>query len=295
MNILKYKYIHISSYKAALYLIYCRLIQYPLLCVLAYYAVSIKVQEGALWTHDKSVKEVNEGMKYCEANEVHIATVTIAFQLIYGMCIIVSWTVLWAVDKDDDDEEATQEKAWQEAQAKEKGTLWGNVKEFVLVVCIQSFFDDSVSGTFMSLALALPHSNCNIHVTEWFLIAGVVATLTEVVNTLRAEVEELANLDGIINLVEHRLIVGLRMLNFPLLVTELVTFVALFYNVIKHGADIEFVRTSHEENPHYCEEGVWKLMQAVVVIYSALFIFRVLILAGSLMSDEEIEEEQQEG
>ena len=147
----------------------------------------------------------------------------------------------------------------------------------------------------MSLALALPHSNCNIHVTEWFLLAGVVATLTEVVNTLRAEVEELANLDGIINLVEHRLIVGLRMLNFPLLVMELVTFAMIFYYVIKHGSDIEFVRTSHEESPHYCEEGVWKLMQAVVVIYSALFIFRVLILAGSLMSDEEIEEEQQEG
>ena len=104
-------FIHISSYKVAICLIYCRLIQYPLLCVLAYYAVSIKVQEGALWTHDKSVKEENEEMKYCEANEVHIANVTIAFQLIYGTCIIVSWTVLWAVDKDDDDEEATQEEA----------------------------------------------------------------------------------------------------------------------------------------------------------------------------------------
>ena len=47
-----------------------------------------------------------------------------------------------------------------------------DLKEFILVVGMRPFFDDQVSGTFMALALALPHANCNIHVTEWFLFAG---------------------------------------------------------------------------------------------------------------------------
>jgi len=277
-----------SAFPVLLHII--RLVQYPLLCALAYYVFSIMLWEGELWTHDKAVKKENDGMKYCEANNVHIAAVTVSFQLLYGLFIVISWTVLWAVDRDDDAAEEEEEKAWREAEAKEGGTHWGNLKEFILVVGIQSFFDDSVSGTFMSLALALPHSNCNIHVTEWFLLAGVVATLTDVVNDLREEVEELANLDGIINLVEYRLIVGLRMVNFPLFVMEVVTFGAITGLVFLHADDIEFKRDEGEVNPHYCESGIWKLMLAVVVIYTALLIFRVVVLAGSLISDKKADD-----
>ena len=241
------------------------------------------------------MKEENKakGMKYCEANNVHIACVTVAFQLLYGLFIVISWTVLWAVDREDDAAEEEEEKAWREAEKKEGGTHWGNLKEFILVVGIQSFFDDSVSGTFMSLALALPHDNCNIHVTEWFLLAGVVATLTDVVNDLREEVEELANLDGIINLVEYRLIVGLRMVNFPLFVMEVVTFGAIAGLVFVHAEDIEFKKKDEGEvSPNFCESGIWKLMLAVVIIYTALLIFRVVVLAGSLISDKKISDKE---
>ena len=131
-----------------------------------------------MWTHDRADKKnKGAGMKYCEANTVHIAAVTISFQLLYGLFIVISWTTLWAVDREDDAAEEEEERAWRKAEVKEQGTFWGNCKEFILVLGMQSFFDDSVSGTFMSLALALPHNNCNIHVTEWFLLAGVVATL----------------------------------------------------------------------------------------------------------------------
>jgi len=267
-----------------------RLVQYPLLCTLMYYVFAIQFVESAQYTHDRE----EEGKKFCEANSIHIAGVTVAFQLLYGLFIVISWTVLWAVDREDDAAEEEEEKAWREAEAKEKGTLWGNIKEFILVVGIQSFFDDQVSGTFLSLAIALPHVNCNIHVTEWFLLAGVVATLTTVVNDLREEVEELANLDGIINLVESRLIVGLRMVNFPLFVMELVTFVVISSLVFRHNNDIEFKRDPDEKDPHYCELGIWKLMVAVMVIYTALLLFRVAVLAGSLISDEKPEIQEQE-
>jgi len=274
-----------SAFPVLLHII--RLVQYPLLCALAYYVFAIKIWEGEVWTHDRADKEnKGVGMKYCEANTVHIAAVTISFQLLYGLFIVISWTTLWAVDREDDAAEEEEERAWRKAEVKEQGTFWGNCKEFILVLGMQSFFDDSVSGTFMSLALALPHNNCNIHVTEWFLLAGVVATLTEVVNSLRDEVEELANLDGIINLVENRLIVGLRMVNFPLFMMEVVTFGAIAYLTFYHSNDIVINREDSEGNPHYCEPGIWKLMQAVVVIYTALLIFRVVVLVGSLISDK---------
>jgi len=276
-----------SAFPVLLHII--RLVQYPLLCALMYYVLVLNVWERELWSHIKG----EEGKNYCEANYVHIAAVTVSFQLLYGLFIVLSWTVLWAVDREDDAAEEEEEKAWREAEEKEKGTLWGNIKEFVLVVGIQSFYHDSISATFMSLALALPHANCNIHVTEWFLLAGVVATLTDVVNDLREEVENLAFLDGIINLVESRLIVGLRMVNFPLFVMELVTYGAIFSLVISHAGDITFTKAQNETNPDYCEKGVWQLMIAVIVIYTALLIFRVVTLAGSLISDNKTKTKEQ--
>ena len=115
------------------------------------------------------------------------------------------------------------------------------------------------------------------------ILLGVVATLTDVVNVLRGEVEELANLDGIINLVERRLIVALRMVNFPLFVMELVSFLMIFGKLIQHSNDIEFVRAKGDPDPHYCERGIWNLMIAVAVIYPLLLLFRVAILVGSLL------------
>ena len=147
--------------------------QLPLLLALIYYVFKIQVVERAQWTHDRAEAEGSEGkLKYCEANNIHIAVVTVIFQLLYGLFIFVSWTVLWAVDREDDAAEEEEQKAWKAAEAKEEGTLWGNLKEFIWVVGMRPFFDDQVSGTLMALALTLPHANCNIHVTEWFLFAG---------------------------------------------------------------------------------------------------------------------------
>jgi len=261
-----------------------RLVQYPLFCALAYYVLIIQIVERDLYTHEHGVKD----KKHCEANYVHIAGISVVFQLLHGLFIVVCWTVLWAVDREDDAAEEEEERAWREAEIKARGTVWGNIKEFILVVGIQGFYDDQVSGTFLGLAVALPHVNCNIHVTEWFLVAGVVATLITVVNELREEVELLAKLDCIINLAESRLIVGLRMVNFPLFVVELASYIAISVAVFRHSNDIEFRRDPEDKNPHYCESGVWKLMIAVMVIYTGLLIFRVVVLAGSLISDQQV-------
>ena len=131
-------------------------------------------------------------------------------------------------------------------------------------------------------------------------MAGVVATLTDVVNLLRTEIRELAMLDGIINKAEHQLLTILRMLNFPLFLMEFTAFISIFILVVEHYGSI--VHNSDEAklqdgrfNPDYCEDGPWKLMIAVIVIYSFVMIFRVFTIITSLwdgdVSKKQIETE----
>lgn len=135
-----------------------RLVQFPLLAALTYHVLAIQLG-GAAWTHDRAEQAAAEvEMMYCEANTVHIGVITVAFQLVYGLLILATWSVLWAVDSQDDRAERAEERAWREAEARQAGSLLGHVKEFLLVVGLQSFFDEQVSGTFLALSLALPHA-----------------------------------------------------------------------------------------------------------------------------------------
>ena len=197
----------------------------------------------------------------------------------------MTWVVMWMVDREDDQGEKEEQKQWQEEEKRQQGTIWGNIKEVVLVVSMHSFFDGQVAGTFLALSLALPHESCNIHVTEWFLIAGVVFSMTEVLNDLRGQVEMLAALDGIINKIEHRLILALRFVNFPLFCVEFFSFLMISFRVITHWNSIDLEKkklASGEANPHYCERGTWSLMVAVMIVYCLVIVFRVAIVVGTV-------------
>ena len=260
-----------------------RLVQYPMVLALAYYIIKLGLVEGDQWTHDREEKN----KKFCEANDVHIAEMTLVFQLVYGVLVMVAWVVMWVVDREDDLAEEEEQKQWQEEEKRQQGTIWGQVKEVVLVVSMHSFFDGQVAGTFLALSLALPHESCNIHVTSWFLIGGVVFSMTEVLNDLRGQVEMLAALDGIINKIEHRLILALRFLNFPLFCMEFLSFLMVSFRVLSHWNTIQ---TSTEDkklptgeaNPHFCERGTWSLMVAVMIVYCVVIVFRVAIVVGTV-------------
>ena len=136
--------------KAGFYILhFIRLVQYPMLPALAYYIIKINIVENDLWTHDK---EKEPEKKYCEANDVHIAEMTLVFQLVYGALILLTWVIMWMVDREDDQEEENEQRQWQEEERKQEGTLWGNIKEVVLVVSMHSFFDEQVAGTFLALS-----------------------------------------------------------------------------------------------------------------------------------------------
>jgi len=259
-----------------------RIVQYPMVPALAYYVLKINVVEHDDWTHNQE-KEPNK--KYCDANDVHIAALTLSFQIVYGFLIVLTWVIMWMVDREDDEEEMEEQRRWQEEEKKQKGTVWGNVKEVILVVSMHSFFDDQVAGTFLALAIALPHESCNIHVTSWFLVAGVVFSLTDVLNKLRSQVEMLAALDGIINKIEHRLIQFLRFINFPLFCMEFIAFVMISIRVTEHWSTIDHKKEnldSGESNPNYCEAGTWQLMVAVMGLYAVVIVFRVAVVVASL-------------
>jgi hypothetical protein len=51
-------------------------------------------------------------------------------------------------------------------------------------------FNEKVASATLSNSMALPHESCSIHVTEWFLIIGIVSTLTGGMQRLLADVEE---------------------------------------------------------------------------------------------------------
>ena len=39
-----------------------------------------------------------------------------------------------------------------------------------------------------------------------------------------------------------------------------------------------------DSNPDFCERGTWKLMVAVMVIYSIVLVFRLVTVTGSLVA-----------
>jgi hypothetical protein len=275
-----------------------RTIQFPLLFALTFYLVKMMANHED-WTHDRDEKEKNKALNFCEGNTMHIAAVTVVFQFLYGLLILLSWTVLWSIDREDDEAERLEEEKWKRDEAEMSSSVWGNIKEFVLVVGMESFFDGQVSSTYLALALALPHESCNIHVTEWFLMAGVVSTLTGVVNDLRNEVQQLSSLDGIVNRIEHMLIQFLRFVNFPLFLAEFVAYFQISVMVLENWADIDHSPEGAKladgtASPHYCEKGTWKLMVAVLFIYVGVIVFRVVTVVGSLKSGDSVRKREVE-
>jgi hypothetical protein len=176
-----------------------RISQFPLLGFLTYKSMKIKIGERDNWTHDLEATRKNDELKFCDANVVHMALFTVAFQLLEGLLVLCTWEVLWSIDSPDDERERREEVAWREEVAGEEGTILGNLKELFLAVGMESFFDAKIADTFLLLGLTLPTSSCIHGVFILFLVIGVVATFTGVVNRLREEAEKLVNRDGIIN------------------------------------------------------------------------------------------------
>ena len=209
----------------------------------------------------------------------------------------------------DDVAEQAEEREWKAEQERQKNTVWGKFWGIVILIGLHGFFNPGVAGLLLSLSVALPHENCNLHVTEWFLYSGVIFTLTGFLTSIQQEVEEGSSGDGIVNKAEHRLIDGLKLMKLPLFIFELgenddqnilfayflhrecwdtlmylltspcsVCFFTIVYRVIEHDPDVTFVKDVEkpEMDEHYCELGVWRLMLAMTGIYSIVLAFRIL-------------------
>ena len=88
--------------------------------------------------------------------------------------LVLMWWVMWYVDREDDVEELEEQDEWQRYEAMMSRTWLGSIREVVLLIGMHSFYNEEMAGTMLALSVALPHENCNIHVLEWFLYAGVI-------------------------------------------------------------------------------------------------------------------------
>ena len=152
------------------------------------------------------------------------------------------------------------------------------------MLCMDPFFNGRVAHVVLSTSVALPHSSCNLHVTEWFLVIGIVSCVTEVFVQLTKEVETLAAKDGIINRAEHILTDFLKFLRLPFFIMEVVGYVAVFFKVVDEFPDIEF---EDKESHHYCQRGIWNICLVITFVYTVVFVFRIIVIIAFVVGNEE--------
>jgi len=278
-----------------------RIAEMPMVGVLGYYILKFAILESDKWTHDAEKVKPDGAMSnnctvcYCDANYVHLAEITFGFQVFLTVILVILWFTMWYVDSEDDEKEREEEKQWRKEEEKMSKTVYGKVREAMLMIGMHGFYNDQVAGMMLALSVSLPRENCNINVLEWFLIAGVIYTLTGVLSQVQEKVIEMAHLDGIVNKAEYRIILALKLIKFPLFVTELVCFVSIVGEVVANYDHIDH-ENKDKAGKHYCERGLWKLMLAITGIYSVLFVLRVFIIIASFFGgeSEKVDEEKSE-
>ena len=160
------------------------------------------------------------------------------------------------------------------------------MKDVAIIIGLHALFNESVAATMTGLAVALPVTSCNIHVTLCFLYAGIVHTLTDVLTQLILDVEDMAASDGIINKWENGIIVFLKLCKLPLFAIELGDYYIIVYKTVSHSGDVihdKNLAEEKEEMHHYCELGTWHLMVAVSIIYGLVLVFRVMVIVGDVV------------
>merc|ERR1712226_1161304 len=193
---------------------------------------------------------------------------------------------MWYVDSDDDAREEAEYREWMEAAEIMSQTVCGQIKEVCLIIGMHSFFNESVASTMLSLAISLPATNCNLHVSHWFMYAGLVQTLTGVFNDLITDVQAMAASDGIINKLEHYIVLFLKLGKLPLFLVEFTVYCVIVSKTITHVGNVIYMKDEAEETgqlENYCEAGPWHLMMVVSILYGFVMLFRIIVIAGDLM------------
>ena len=111
-------------------------------------------------------------------------------QIILGAVTFLLWFIMWFVDSEDEANEEEEMRKWKEAEKRMKNSIYGKGKKISLITGMHPFFNDSVAAVMLSLAVSLPITNCNIHITIWFLYAGVISIPTNVFDKLLKDVND---------------------------------------------------------------------------------------------------------
>ena len=120
-----------------------------------------------------------------------------------------------------------KEAKWFEDEEKFRQTCAGKTKLVILTIGLHPFFDNLMSGVMLSISLSLNTNDCDMGILNWFLAGGVVLFLNYVLADVTERIEEMAEKDGRVSMMEHRFIETLGFFKFFVFITELVIFLFL--------------------------------------------------------------------
>jgi len=266
-----------------------KIVQYPLVFWLGFHV--IKFNSGN-WTHDRGevkpagASSTNCEVCFCDRNTVNLAILVFIFQIVYGLVSLGCMVFMWYVDSDDDVAEMKEAAEWAEAEKMEAMTWKGKLKKVLQLLSMDPFFNGQIAGVTLSVSVALPHTVCPIHITEWFLVIGLVSCVTGVFMQLTRQVEVLAAKNGIINRAENILIDILKLLRLPLFSMELIAYGAVVFKVF---SEWQYINFSDPDSSHYCSEGIWHVMLVIAIVYTLILAFRILAIIASLIGTKPAE------
>ena len=177
-------------------------------------------------------------------------------------------------------------RQWKETEKRMKKTNYGKIKEISLIIGMHPFFNESVAAVMLSLAVSLPYTNCNIHITIWFLYAGITSNLTIVFDNFLKDAKDMAASDGTINRKEYYVINSLIFCKLLLFMIEIVVYCGIAFKTIGYSGDIildKKVAQDTARTEFYCERGPWNMMMLVSILYCVVLVFRVIVIIADLV------------
>ena len=263
--------------------------EFPLVVWLGYYVIQFQFGD---WTFrmdrvvPEDAKPSNCRVCYCDRNFVHLATLVFIFQIIFGIFTFILWFVMWWLHSEDDAKEEEEMREWKESEKRMRNTIYGEVKEITLIIEKLPFFNESLAAVMLILAVSLPSTSCNIHITNWFLYAGVVSTLTVLFDELLKDAKDMAAINEIVNRMEHHVIEFLKFCKLPLFVIEFIVYCVISEKTIEYSGDIILNKKEAQDKgkiEYYCERGPWNMMKLVSILYCVVLVFRVIVVFAEVM------------
>ena len=241
-----------------------KLLQYPMLAVLGYFLIKFEVEnykgqlvfDSTASCRNKTTPQGEPECLYCPPQTIYMAWITFSFQVIYGLWVLLAERFTWYVNTYKDGIEETGERRLK------KGNTRAKIQAFFLRVAPRPFFDNKITGAMLSISVAWPLTHKKA-VIKWFLAAGVMGILVNILADMRDRTSSMAHSD-------NKLRQSLRYLNIPLFVGQIIIFTNITWDFMEYDLYV---------TP---KAGIAYLTAAVIAVCFVALLFRAIVINGAL-------------